>query len=814
MKIKFITSIIAVLLIVVVLRGHGQNITINGYVIVEDLFIPVEDQVVKIKDQNGVLLASAITDELGFYEKIVKVQASTRSINVAFDRICSGEVFSYDFEMPVEGAYLSHTFMVCDDKECKARFNYNRDSGSNLVFEFIDVSGGDITSWNWDFGDGNSSNLQNPVHVYLIEGDYDVTLSVAGKNCNDQVQRVVHAFNHACLAKFEYEQIIVGQDLVVNFINQSEGQIINYFWKFDDGIYSTVENPQHTYESPGEYHVILYIDAWNCSNYLQKTIIVNPLPACFSLFVCEQEFADDFPIRFTDLSEAKSILSREWDFGDNNTSSVPNPLHVYSDPGEYQVSLTIHSETDNSTYTRTVQVIQSEDFQADFEYSQPNPNIPKIDFTSQTSNEMLQFYWVFGDGNTSNEKSPSHLYDDFGTYIASLYVIGYGGSDNSSDTILVLEPVYCNAIFYTEQLTPQTKTVSFFNESFGTDFTSFWDFGDGTSSTEQNPVHTYNSHGLFEAKLIISTSDNCVDSTKRNVRIYPPLNISGQVYVGDNVLNIGSVFLYKKSGNDVVELYGYQSLGDGTFTFSDLSPGNYFVQAIPQFNFPFPTIPSYFPVYSGNVVSWQDAQVVQIETASQTIDLNLGSYNDFFDGKATLAGEVLPTDPLNETPTIIYLSDESDQVFQFRMLDAEQQFEFAKIPYGDYKLFPEKAGKLGEPLTVSLDEDYREMTDIKFLETTTTIIPDVSAILQLAEQKIYVYPNPANQQIRISNEGIENGNEPISVKIFNASTMKLLLYADIDLNQAISIAKFPNGIYIVQLTHHTKTLHQKLLIRH
>ncbi len=806
--------IILLLLTSYALTGYGQSYTIDGYVIVQDLFLPVENQIINIKDEEGGLITTALTDETGFYSTNIETTPLANQVILELFRTCGGEVFTYNQQMPLSSNHLSYIFHVCEDKPCKAKFNYDRESLYNLKFEFTDITSGYVNEWYWDFGDGSTSTEQNPVHEYLYQDEYIVTLTVYGESCNDKTERGVYAIFSPCLAKYSYEQVNIGQHIIVNFANESEGQIENNFWNFGDGTYSTVENPHHQY-APGEYNVILLVSSPGGNvSILQKTIVVNPLSDCFALFKYEQEFANNLPIQFTDLSEAKELVSWHWTFGDNKTDDTQNPLHFYDNPGEYEVNLIVHSTTTVSNYTQTIEVFQSNDCNADFEYYQPNPEIPNIYFTSLTTDENLEFYWVFGDGTTSDEKSPIHQYADFGTYEVSLYILGYGCSDGSSNLLVIDEPVYCNAIFYTEQEYPQSRTISFFNESYGTDFSSSWDFGDGSSSSQTNPTHTYEAHGEYEAKLTISTSNNCIDSAKETILIHQPLSISGIVYAGISPLSLGSVYLYKLFETNQTELYETFVLTDGDFEFLNLTPGKYFVQAIPEFDFPLPTIPNYFPAYSGGVLNWQNAELVELDLLPRTIDVNLGSYNDFFNGKGKLAGDIIFAAKNNDAPLIMYLGSDYEQIFQFKIPDQYRHFEFNDIPYGNYTLYPEKAGKSGEPFFVSLDDNNKEMTHIIFLETDASIVPDLSSTHELQPSKLFLYPNPANDHFKIHCANIQNYHQQINIKVYSSGIMKLLLSGNFNPDEIIYTSDIPNGLYIVAITYDTTTVYRKVLIRH
>ena len=136
---------------------------------------------------------------------------------------------------------------------CQASFNY---SDSNCIVNFNNNSIGAISSYQWDFGDGTSSNLQNPTHTYSSSGTYNVTLFSINSNgvCCDSVSQYVTVNCGGCQASFSYYSS--SWDCQAYFSNTSIGAI-SYLWDFGDGGQSLLQNPTHTYSSSGTYNVIL-----------------------------------------------------------------------------------------------------------------------------------------------------------------------------------------------------------------------------------------------------------------------------------------------------------------------------------------------------------------------------------------------------------------------------------------------------------------------------------------------------------------------------------------------------------------------------
>ena len=150
-----------------------------------------------------------------------------------------------------------------------------------------------------------------------------------------------------------------------------------------------------------------------------------------------------------------------------------------------------------------------------FKATPTNGNAPlTVNFTDQSTNSPTSWHWDFGDGNTSSEQNPSNIYNNAGIYTVALTVSGKYGTDTESkiDFIVVSIPL---AVF-SANTTGGTRPlpVSFSDESINNPTSWLWDFGDGSSSTEQNPSHTYNGIGLYNVSLTASNEYGSDTETK------------------------------------------------------------------------------------------------------------------------------------------------------------------------------------------------------------------------------------------------------------------------------------------------------------
>lgn len=225
----------------------------------------------------------------------------------------------------------------------------------------------------------------------------------------------------------------------VFFYNTSTGSNLSYYWDFGDGNTSTVAYPWHQYTTSGTYTACLTVSdgSGNCTNTTCQVITIgNVSPNCAVSFYATNNGAGTYS--FYDFS-SMNATSWHWDFGDNtgNISTLQNPTYTYASTGTYTVCLTASNGICTSTYCYTVNYTGT--CQAQFYSYQDTLNhvIYLIDLS--TGGAGLQYFWDFGDGNTSTQQYPSHVYANAGFYTVCLTI-----TDNSSCT-----STYCDSLGFT-----------------------------------------------------------------------------------------------------------------------------------------------------------------------------------------------------------------------------------------------------------------------------------------------------------------------------------------------------------------------------
>lgn len=370
-------------------------------------------------------------------------------------------------------------------------------------------------SYYWNFGNGNSSALQNPTTVYLTPGSFTVTLiainTLTGQR--DTLTAVDYIFivtppnadfAAAPLAACE-------EEVAINFLNTSTGAI-TYIWDFGDGATSTLTNPTHVYTTPGNYNIkLIATNGFGCNGITTKNnfITIHPKPdATFtSPFTSSCDSIDVFNFN----NAGTGIATWLWDFGDGTTSTLQNPTHVYNSTGSFTVTLiatTILGCIDTVSIPNYITI--------------GNTLIPNFTVNNSTGCDSLtvsfscnvpnatSWSWNFGDGGTSTQQNPTHFYASPGNYNITLTVTTTSGCNG---TVTLPNYIQVDPLpvvnFTATQATPCDPYTFQFTNTSTNGTTYLWEFGDGSTSTAQNPVHTFPNDTTYDVTLHVYSVNGC-----------------------------------------------------------------------------------------------------------------------------------------------------------------------------------------------------------------------------------------------------------------------------------------------------------------
>jgi PKD repeat protein len=261
-------------------------------------------------------------------------------------------------------------------------------------------------------------------------------------------------------------------------------------------------------------------------------------------------------------NESTNATSYEWDFDDGATSTSENPTHSFTESGTYTVELTAKGAGGTSTATEDITIADPQPV-ADFSMSKTSALVgEEIIFTNNSIN-ATSYEWSFGDGSASTLEDPTHTYLAAGNYQVLLRATGPGGEHTTSKNITITYPAPVAGFTFSPAVPAEGAEVTFTNTS--TNATSYsWDFGDGGTSTAQNPKHTYTSQGMYNVSLT-ATGPGGTDEVSHQIEVEASAGESLTGYWTGSLILLGTIY-------DII--FSVQQTGTvltGYFEFSDHS---------------------------------------------------------------------------------------------------------------------------------------------------------------------------------------------------------------------------------------------------
>ncbi|HEY6503989.1 MAG TPA: PKD domain-containing protein [Chitinophagaceae bacterium] len=394
---------------------------------------------------------------------------------------------------------------------------------SPLIVNFQDLSTGNPTAWSWNFGNGNTSTLQNPIATYFVPGSYTITLTVTNANGSNTLTRSQYITVYDIpTVNFTADNQSGCFPLRINFTDLSTAGAgntnVSWRWDFGNGVTSTLQNPFVVYAAAGAYTVTLRVtNDKGCIKTISRPNYITVTPGVTAGFTHTQPVVCSAPadISFTNTSTGPAVLTWQWDFGDGNNSTLQNPVHTYTTTGSYSVTLVTTSSAGCQDTARTPVPITIGGITTDFTGPATICTNAVATFTNTSTPAPASALWNFGDGGTSTLINPTHAYTVSGTYTVRLYNT-YANCTDSATHVIVVNPL--PVANFSAPVTTRCEpnlTVNFQDLSVGA-VSWAWNFGDGNTSTLQNPTHTYTNYGSYSVSLFVTNAFGCTAVTIRS----------------------------------------------------------------------------------------------------------------------------------------------------------------------------------------------------------------------------------------------------------------------------------------------------------
>jgi len=393
--------------------------------------------------------------------------------------------------------------------------------GQNVNFTNTSSANGGpaLSSYQWDFGDGNAATTTNATHAFSTAGTFTITLVATNANgvADAEIKPVYITVNPLPNVNFSANGLGCTVPLTLSFSNSSsQGANFSQAWNFGNSQTSNQYTPPSiTYNSQGTFQVVLTVtnNSTGCVNSLTQPIVVSNFQAGITAPAvgCVGQ-----PIAFQDNSTA-GANAWSWNFGSAGQSNAENPNVTYNSPGTYTVSLTSQNTNSGCSGSTTQQIVVQANTIPSF-YANPTANCApgSIQFFN-TTNLAGTYVWNFGDGQTyTGPNPPAHLYQTSGLFDVSLTFTSSAGCSGTKTLQDYIEITPVEAGFYaldTGGCAP--FTVQFIDTSYtpSNPIVSWqWNFGNGqTYSGQVPPPQTYGV-GLYNVSLIITTASGCTDT--------------------------------------------------------------------------------------------------------------------------------------------------------------------------------------------------------------------------------------------------------------------------------------------------------------
>ena len=335
--------------------------------------------------------------------------------------------------------------------------------------------------------------------------------------------------------------------LTVNFdaLGSSDpgGAIASYSWTFGDGGTATGPQPSYIYAADGTYTATVTVtDNGGLTSTATKVITVGAPNAAPLAVAGVSPGSGPAPLEVTFSSTGSvdndgSIVSYAWVFGDGGTSTAENPIHTYTTPGNYSAELTV-TDDDGATGTDTVTVTVNAN-QPPTAVAGASVTVGKaplsVVFSSagsgDTDGTIASTTWAFGDGGTSTQASPTHVYNVPGPYTAVLTVTDdLGATATASVNIVANANQAPTAVANATPAGGQAPLIVNFSsassaDSDGTIVSRSWNFGDGNGSSAANPQYTYSAAGTYDVTLTITDDNGATDTDTLQIVVSPVPNV-------------------------------------------------------------------------------------------------------------------------------------------------------------------------------------------------------------------------------------------------------------------------------------------------
>jgi PKD repeat protein len=403
---------------------------------------------------------------------------------------------------------------------------------------FRDRSSGGPTAWSWDFGDGGTSDAQNPGRVFGEPGVYQVTLNVATDD--GETSTIGQTLEVAPLidARFGWLPAVPAPGQMVQFADRSVGPVASWSWDFGDGATSSDPSPTHRFVEAGQYLVELQVaTADGVQDTATRTMVVaTSLGVDFDWLPAEPEAGQI--IRFRDRTTIPEV-SRLWIFGDAITSRDENPVRSFRTVGEIPVTLVVRTPTGGILRIQKIVPIAEPSVRPSLAVTTRQPILgQEVGFRIEGVEDYDAAVWDFGGAGCGDAPRVRICAPDDGDCLESMWRFAAPGIRTVRAFVDVEGRLYGPIVqqlrvgseggcgeapvadfsWWPEQPAPG-ESVRFVDQSSGPPQAWSWDLGDGTTTTDRHPEHVYQAPGTYTVTLAATNVHGASDPVSQDIAV-------------------------------------------------------------------------------------------------------------------------------------------------------------------------------------------------------------------------------------------------------------------------------------------------------
>ncbi len=495
----------------------------------------------------------------------------------------------------------SFTVNIKEKPDVKFTYDNNLCAGLDVHTKNNSTYTSGTVTYTWKYGDGRSFSTKEPIIKYNKGGVYALRLIADGDNgCTDSFTQLANIY-YSPKADFQESSGILCQGALVNFDNTTILDSGSFFsnWKFGNLGTSTTKSPQYPFANSGTYNInLLVYTSAGCKDSIKKSITIYEAP---SVDFTITGACTDKAIYLTNNSTigSGSIQSYTWDLNFETQSFTKDANYTATTPGLKTFLLTVITDKGcESSLSKNLTVNQTAKAEFTAENKGCAGTLMSFNNTSKLVPGTINYKWRFGDGDSMNTKNANHSYSNStGQNFNIMLITNVNGNcpDTASKQIFIGEMAICSFSIEDDYL-PGHRTYKYVPAR--NDYSTYnWNFGDGSTSTEQSPIHQFSEDGNYLVELHAINADGCECTLTQNksvvnlgvsqtsdksfIKTYPNpttdiINIEYNVPEG-----ITALYIIDYTGKQVQKVvFGKNNtIGDIAINVSGLASGVYFIKA-------------------------------------------------------------------------------------------------------------------------------------------------------------------------------------------------------------------------------------------